>query len=107
MAVSAVSVNRACSLTSRPGILTKQNATWQPSFPNSIEMWRPRPVAPPVTMATFPRQPLLIGCGRGSSSTAPLDSGASYSHEGRWPKPKDGNGMELEGTGGFWEGQGA
>src|SRR4051812_45210487 len=64
-----------------------------------MAMCRPSPVAPPVTMATLPRQPLLIGCGRGSSSAVPLASGASYSHEGRWPKPKDGNGMKSEGTG--------
>ena len=64
MAVSAASVSRACSLTSRPGMLTKQNATWQPSLPNSMAMWRPRPVAPPVTIATLPRQP----CGRAAAA---------------------------------------
>ena len=42
-------------------MFTKQNATWQPSLPNSIAMCRPRPVAPPVTIATLPRQPLRDG----------------------------------------------
>src|SRR5687768_3976140 len=98
MAASAVSVSRACSTTSRPGKFTKQKATLHPSFPNSITTARPSPVAPPVTTATFPLHPLRTGCGSGSSSTAPLASGASYSHDGRWPKPKDGKGMESEGT---------
>src|SRR5215208_5833232 len=41
------------------------------------------PVAPPVTIATLPRQPLPIGCARGSYNAAPAPSVASYSHEGR------------------------
>src|SRR5918995_4275134 len=98
MAANAVSVSRACSTTSRPGRFTKQKATLQPSFPNPIPTARPSPVAPPVTTATFPFHPLRIGCGSGSSSVAPLASGASYSHDGRWPKPKDGKGMDHEGT---------
>ena len=72
--------------------------TWQPSLPNSIAIARPSPVAPPVTIATFPRHPFLIGCGSGSSSVPALPSGASYSHDGRWPKPKDGKGMDHEST---------
>jgi carbon starvation protein len=68
---------------------------------------RPNPVAPPVTIATLPRHPLPIGNGRGSSSAVPLASGASYSHEGRWPKPKGGDGMKTEGTGRSGAGQGA
>ena len=55
MAEMAVSVRSACSTTSRPSMLTKQKATWQPSRPNSMAMLRPSPVAPPVTMATLPR----------------------------------------------------
>src|SRR6185503_15783874 len=94
MAMSAVSVSRACSLTSRPGMVTKQKLTLQPSLPNSIAIDRPRPVAPPVTITTLPRQPLATGCARGSSSTVPLASGDSYSHDGRWPNPKDGKGID-------------
>ena len=96
IAVSAVSVSSACSLTSRPGMFTKQKATLQPSLPNSIAIVRPSPVAPPVTMATLPVPPFRRpAAARGSSSTVPLASGASYSHEGRWPNPKDGKGIDC------------
>src|SRR3954454_14503469 len=94
IAMSAVSVSSACSLTSRPGMLTKQKATLQPSLPNSIAIVRPSPVAPPVTITTFPCHPLVMGWARGSSSTVPLASGDSYSHDGRWPNPKDDKGID-------------
>src|SRR5262249_43918630 len=55
---------------------------------------RPRPVAPPVTITTLPCHPFVTGWARGSSSTVPLVSGASNSHDGRWPNPKDGKGID-------------
>src|SRR3954469_19548660 len=94
IAMSAVSVSSACSLTSRPGMLTKQKATLQPSLPNSMAILRPSPVAPPVTITTLTCRPLVTGWAWGSSSTVPLASGDSYSHDGRWPNPKDGKGID-------------
>src|ERR1700693_5256603 len=56
-------------------------------------MARPRPVAPPLTRATFPWKPSAMGCGCSFSATAPALS-ASSSQEGRCPYPKNGDGME-------------
>src|ERR1041385_7483885 len=70
---------------SRPGRSTKQKATLQPSRPNSRAAARPRPVAPPVTKATLPRNPGgTSGCGFGCSRTAPAGRAAGRPPGGRF-----------------------
>src|SRR3990167_1606022 len=84
MAVRVVSVSSAISRTSRPGRSTKQNATLQPSRPNSRAIARPSPVAPPVTTAVLPRYPsgmMLTGCG----AVAAPERWASGPKDG-WPE---------------------
>jgi len=104
----AVSVRTAVSRTSRPGRSTKQKATLQPIRPNSRATARPSPVAPPVTIATLPRNPSgTMALGSGCSSTAPAPDGrGARCHEGGSKPVDDMERAKVRGAG-AWSNPGA